>query len=107
MFLGGVRAFKISRKCIDKMPTFNGSMEKFAYWKGKIIDQWKQVLKVTEASTVPITRAYLESIHVGFGDSAWPIAVDLETSWRRPLEKQCTVVGQDCVVAQKTRKAMD
>ena len=86
MFLGGVRAFRISRKCIEKLPTFNGSMEKFAYWKGKIIDhlvegnhKWKQVLKVTETTDVPITRAYLESIHVGFGESAWPIAVDLET----------------------------
>ena len=61
-------------------------MEKFAYWKGKIIDhlvegnhRWKQVLKVTESTNVPITRAYLESIHVGFGDMAWAIAVDLET----------------------------
>ena len=61
-------------------------MEKFAYWKGKSIDhleesnhRWKQVLEITETSAATITRAYLESIHVGFGDSAWPIAVDLET----------------------------
>ena len=86
MFLGGVRAFRISRKGLDKLPTFNGAMEKFGYWKNKIIDhlvegnhRWKQVLKVTEAANRPITREYLESLHVGFGETAWPIAVDLES----------------------------
>ena len=86
MFLGGVRAFRISRKGMDKLPTFNGSMEKFAYWKSKVIDhlvesnhRWKEILKVTETANRPITRGYLESLHVGFGDTAWPIAVDLES----------------------------
>ena len=61
-------------------------MGKFAYWKGKIIDHsedgshtWKQALKVTESTTIPITMAYLDSIHVGFGDTALPIAANLET----------------------------
>ena len=94
MFLGGMRAFRISYKCIEKLPTSNGSTEKFAYWKGKNNDHLvesnnrrKRVLNVTESSTTPITRAYLESIHVGFGDTAWPIAVDLETFLAKVFEE--------------------
>ena len=85
-FLGGVKNFKISRKGIDKLPVFDGVISKYAYWKGKIVDhlveanyRWKNVLKSTETCQEPITREYLEGIHVGFGENAWPIAVDLET----------------------------
>ena len=85
MFLGGVRAFQISRKNTQALQVFSGDMSKYTAWRSRIVDhlvecywRWEEVLEVTMRCTHPITREYLESLHVGFGDSAWPIAVDLE-----------------------------
>ena len=85
MFLGGVRAFQISRKNTQALQVFSGDMSKHTAWRSRLVDHlvecyWRceQVLEVTMECSHPITREYLESVHLGFGESAWPIAVDLE-----------------------------
>ena len=54
-------------------------------WKKRFIDhcsastgRWREIFRMCEESEGPITRQYLESLHIGNGYSAWPVAEDLE-----------------------------
>lgn len=85
MFIVGVRAFQISRKTTQAVRVCSSDMSKYGAWRSRVVDRlvecywrWEAVLEVTMKCTTPITRQYLESIHVGFGENASPIAVDLE-----------------------------
>ena len=76
--------FKINRKDCD-LKKFTGKMADFKMWKKRLIDhcaastgRWKEIFKMCEEAEGPITRQYLESLHIGSGYSAWSLAEDLE-----------------------------
>ena len=85
MLYGGVRAFKINRKGTDNLKFCKGDMGSFKCWKSKIIDhlcestgRWRELLKRAQESEGPITKKYLQDIHMGLGENTWTIAEDLE-----------------------------
>ena len=76
--------FRIHRKDCD-LKKFSGRMSDFKMWKKRFIDhctsstgKWKEIFKMCEEADGAITRAYLESLHIGSGYSAWALAEDLE-----------------------------
>ena len=85
LFYFGVRAFKNNRKGTENIKVSKGDMGSFKFGKSKIIDhlcestgRLRELLNKTQESDGPITKAYLQDIHVGFGGKAWTVAEDLE-----------------------------
>ena len=76
--------FRITRKGCD-LKKFSWEMADFKLWKKRVIDhcagstvRWTGILRMCEESDGPITKAYLVSLHIGGGYSAWALAEDLE-----------------------------
>lgn len=76
--------FRINRKDCD-LKKFTGKMADFKMWKKRLIDhcsgstgRWKGIFRMCEECDSPITKSYLETLHIGGGYSAWALAEDLE-----------------------------
>ena len=79
------------------MKLFKGDMGYFNVWNSKIMyrlctstGRWRELLKKTQESDGPITKAYLQDVRVGFGESARTIAEDVENclvQWFRKAMK--------------------
>ena len=63
-------------KGTENLKVFKGDMASFKLWKSKVIDhlcetsRWRELLKKTQESDGPIMKAYLQDIHVGWGETA-------------------------------------
>lgn len=76
--------FRIHQKDVD-LKNLSGRMADFRMWKQRLIDhcagstgRWRPIFKMVENCDGQITRAYLKTLHIGCGYSAWPLPEDLE-----------------------------